>query len=115
MAVIVDLRKDIHTAARLIQFLIGLSLLLAGLGGCNSKIAEDCSSTRDVWTSVKGRNIFTRTVHESRDNYHDETVYELQLVADGSKLLAVKHVKESAHCGLKEAKDFVDTYCDCVL
>lgn len=37
------------------------------------------------------------------------------LVADGSKLLAVKHVKESAHCGLKEAKDFVDTYCDCVL
>ena len=36
-------------------------------------------------------------------------------VADGSKLLAVKHVKEAANCGLKEAKDFVDTYCDCVL
>ena len=29
--------------------------------------------------------------------------------------LAVKHVKESAKCGLKEAKDFVDTYCDYVL
>lgn len=28
---------------------------------------------------------------------------------------AVKHVKESAKCGLKEAKDFVDTYCDYVL
>lgn len=26
-----------------------------------------------------------------------------------------KHVKESAKCGLKEAKDFVDTYCDYVL
>lgn len=33
----------------------------------------------------------------------------------GSKLQAVKHVKESAKCGLKEAKDFVDTYCDYVL
>lgn len=32
-----------------------------------------------------------------------------------SKLQAVKHVKESAKCGLKEAKDFVDTYCDYVL
>ena len=30
-------------------------------------------------------------------------------------LQAVKHVKESAKCGLKEAKDFVDTYCDYVL
>lgn len=26
-----------------------------------------------------------------------------------------KHVKESAKCGLKEAKDFVDTYRDYVL
>ena len=38
-----------------------------------------------------------------------------EYVADGSKLLAVKHVKEAANCGLKEAKDFVDTYCNCVL
>lgn len=38
-----------------------------------------------------------------------------QFVQTGSKLLAVKHVKESAKCGLKEAKDFVDTYCDYVL
>ena len=27
-----------------------------------------------------------------------------------TKLQAVKHVKESAKCGLKEAKNFVDTY-----
>lgn len=27
----------------------------------------------------------------------------------------VKFVKESTKCGLKEAKDFVDTYCDYVL
>ena len=33
-----------------------------------------------------------------------------EFVQDGSKLQAVKHVKESAKCGLKEAKDFVDTY-----
>lgn len=38
-----------------------------------------------------------------------------QFVSTGSKLQAVKHVKESAKCGLKEAKDFVDTYCDYVL
>ena len=38
-----------------------------------------------------------------------------QFVSTGSKLQAVKHVKESAKCGLKEAKDFVDTYCEYVL
>lgn len=38
-----------------------------------------------------------------------------QFVQTGSKLQAIKHVKESAKCGLKEAKDFVDTYCDYVL
>lgn len=38
-----------------------------------------------------------------------------QLVQNDTKLQAVKHVKESAKCGLKEAKDFVDTYCDYVL
>lgn len=38
-----------------------------------------------------------------------------QFVQDSSKLQAVKHVKESTKCGLKEAKDFVDTYCDYVL
>lgn len=38
-----------------------------------------------------------------------------QLVQTGSKLQAIKHVKKSAKCGLKEAKDFVDTYCDYVL
>lgn len=38
-----------------------------------------------------------------------------QFVSTDSKLQAIKHVKESAKCGLKEAKDFVDTYCDYVL
>lgn len=38
-----------------------------------------------------------------------------QLVQRGTKLQAVKHVKESTNCSLKEAKDFVDTYCDYVL
>ena len=38
-----------------------------------------------------------------------------RFVQTGSKLQAVKLVKESAKCGLKEAKDFVDTYCDYVL
>lgn len=38
-----------------------------------------------------------------------------QLVQNDTKLQAVKHVKEPAKCGLKEAKDFVDTYRDYVL
>lgn len=38
-----------------------------------------------------------------------------QLVQNDTKLQAVKHVKESTKCGLKEAKDFVDTYCAYVL
>ena len=38
-----------------------------------------------------------------------------QLVQNDTKLQAVKHVKESTKCGLKEARDFVDTYCDYVL
>lgn len=38
-----------------------------------------------------------------------------QLVQRGTKPQAVEHVKESTKCGLKEAKDFVDTYCDYVL
>lgn len=38
-----------------------------------------------------------------------------RLVQRGTKLQAIKHVKESAKCGVKEAKDFVDTYCDYVL
>lgn len=52
----------------------------------------------------------------------DKTIEEVsissemkQLVQRGTKLQAVKHVKESTKCGLKEAKDFVDTYCDYVL
>ena len=35
-------------------------------------------------------------------------------VKQDGKLWAVKHVKDSAKCGLKEAKAFVDTYCDYV-
>ena len=33
-----------------------------------------------------------------------------QLVQRGTKLQAVKHVKESTKCGLKEAKDFVSSH-----
>jgi hypothetical protein len=38
-----------------------------------------------------------------------------QLVQRDAKLQAIKHVNESTKCGLREAKDFVDTYCDYVL
>lgn len=42
-------------------------------------------------------------------------IYLMELVQNDTKLQAVKHVKESAKCGLKEAKNFVDTYRDYVL
>lgn len=96
MAVIVDLREDIHTIERAINFLVGLLIALAGLGGCNSKIAEDCNSTRDVWTSVKDRGTFTRSVYDGNDNSRNETVYELQLVADGyEKIFDLEVTKET--------------------
>lgn len=38
-----------------------------------------------------------------------------KVIQDDSKLQAVKHVKDFAKCSLREAKDFVDTYCDYVL
>lgn len=38
-----------------------------------------------------------------------------QLVQRGAELQAIRHVKESTKCDLKEAKDFVNTYCDYVL
>lgn len=57
--------------------------------------------------------------HKRWDNTIDlsrEDFFKMkQLVQNDTKIQAVKHVKESAKCGLKEAKDFVDTYCDYVL
>lgn len=45
-----------------------------------------------------------------------EDFFEMkQLVQRGAKLQAIKHVKESTKCSLREAKDFVDAYCDYVL
>ena len=57
------------------------------------------------------RKRWNNTIDLSREDFFKMK----QFVQTGSKLQAVKHVKESAKCGLKEAKDFVDTYCDYVL
>lgn len=57
---------------------------------------------------------YKKYVEGNQDFDNSEQIKE-ELVQTGSKLQAVKHVKESAKCGLKEAKDFVDTYCDYVL
>lgn len=54
-------------------------------------------------------------IHNTIDLSCEDFFKMKQFVQTGSKLQAVKHVKESAKCGLKEAKDFVDTYCDYVL
>ena len=45
----------------------------------------------------------------------DAKLQAIKHVKESTKLQAIKHVKESTKCGLREAKDFVDTYCDYVL
>lgn len=60
--------------------------------------------------------LHTRSVGNNTIDLSCEDFFKMkQLVQRGTKLQAVKHVKESTKCGLKEAKDFVDTYCDYVL
>lgn len=48
-------------------------------------------------------------------NLSPEDFLKMKEFLPGSKLQAVMFVKESSKCGLKEAKDFVDTYCEYVL
>lgn len=62
-----------------------------------------------------GMDKATKLLTEAIDLSCEDFFKMKQFVSTGSKLQAVKHVKESAKCGLKEAKDFVDTYCDYVL
>ena len=64
-----------------------------------------------IWLVVQCLHTWNNTIDLSCEDFFKMK----QFVQTGSKLQAVKHVKESAKCGLKEAKDFVDTYCDYVL
>lgn len=114
MPTIVDMRPPTNTFRHATLIVIWLVVCLVGLGGCKSNLVKETCIDKPVWTTVVAKDCYTETV-----NQQTHTVYELTLIADGRdnqfKLQAVKHVKESAKCGLKEAKDFVDTYCDYVL
>lgn len=87
MPTIVDMRPPANTFRHATLIVIWLVVCLVGLGGCKSNLVKETCIDKPVWTTVQ----------------------------TGSKLQAVKHVKESAKCGLKKAKDFMDTYCEYVL
>lgn len=99
MPTIVDMRPSANTFRHATLIVIWLVVCLVGLGGCKSNLVKETCIDKPVWTTVVAKDCYTETVNQQT----------------GSKLQAVKHVKESAKCGLKEAKDFVDTYCDYVL
>ena len=88
MPTIVDMRPSTNTFRHATLIVIWLVVCLVGLGGCKSNLVKETCTDRPVWTTVVAKDCYTE---------------------------AIKHVKESAKCGLKEAKDFVDTYCDYVL
>lgn len=99
----------------------------AGLGGTkNAETLRTILESKKYKSALGPEKLDLKKVNEMtswiKESYPDALVvtYEdffkmKEFVQDGSKLQAVKHVKESAKCGLKEAKDFVDTYCDYVL
>ena len=57
---------------------------------------------------------FEETVHEHKTKSHELSEKELNfvriLLKDGQKLQAVKYVKDTLKSGLKEAKEYVDTF-----
>ncbi len=73
-----------------------------------------------TWTEASGEYDDAMFAYKKHyDNTIDLLIEDFfkmkELLQDNSKLQAVKHVKNSAKCSLREAKDFVDTYCDYVL
>ena len=86
------------------------------LGGTCSVILDK----QITWTEASGEyNDAMLAYKKHYDNTIDLLIEDFfkmkELLQDDSKLQAVKHVKVSAKCSLREAKDFVDTYCDYVL
>lgn len=68
----------------------------------------------DAVVSLLDGNAYKKRCNNEIDLSVEDFFKMKYVVKQNGKLLAVKHVKDSAKCGLKEAKDFVDTYCDCV-
>lgn len=79
------------------------------------KFIKDDKTIEEVSISSEMIPFPTDTVVLEADLSCEDFFKMKQLVQNDTKLQAVKHVKESTKCGLKEAKDFVDTYCDYVL
>ena len=112
--------EEVSISSEMIPFPTDIVVLEAGKFTVESREYDILDGTCTVildqqitWTEhpqVAYRKRWNNTIDLSCENFFKMK----QFVQTGSKLQAVKHVKESAKCGLKEAKDFVDTYCDYV-
>ena len=119
--------EEVSISSEMIPFPTDTVVLEAGKFTVESReydiLGGTCSVILDqqiTWAEAPGEYNDAMLVYKKRyDNEIDLSVEDFfkmkELVKAGSKLQAVKHVKESAKCGLKEAKDFMDTYCACVL
>lgn len=113
--------EEVSISSEMIPFPTDIVVLEAGKFTVESReydiLGGTCSVILDkqiTWTEASGEYNDAMLAYKK---HYDNTI-DL-LIEDFFKmkelLQAVKHVKVSAKCSLREAKDFVDTYCDYVL
>lgn len=114
--------EEVSISSEMIPFPTDIVVLEAGKFTVESREYDILDGTCTVildqqitWTEHPQEYSGAMLAYRKRWNNTIDLFKMKQFVQTGSKLQAVKHVKESAKCGLKEAKDFVDTYCDYVL
>ena len=119
--------EEVSISSEMIPFPTDTVVLEAGKFTVESReydiLGGTCSVILDqqiTWAEAPREYNDAMLVYKKRyDNEIDLSVKDFlemkELVKQDKKLHAVKHIKESAKCGLKEAKDFMDTYCECVL
>lgn len=111
MPTIIDLRPEIEKVSGRIA-IVALLILCLCIKVYTTQFWHDMNVDHRVKCKVIDRIVEDETITQDGNS---TTKKVNKLVQRGTKLQAVKHVKESAKCGLKEAKDFVDTYYDYVL
>lgn len=119
--------QEVSISSEMIPFPTDIVVLEVGKFTVESReydiLDGTCSVILDkqiTWTEASGEYDDAMLAYRKRWNNTIDLLIEdffkmKELLQDNSKLQAVKHVKESAKCSLREAKDFVDTYCDYVL
>lgn len=112
MPTIIDLRPEIEKVSGRIA-IVALLILCLCIKVYTTQFWHDMNVDHRVKCKVIDRIVEDETITQD-GNSTTKKVNKLVLQAEGFNN-TFKHVKESTKCGLKEAKDFVDTYCDYVL